>query len=214
MINRMVSRLGLVIFTAIILLILALSGLSSGSLEAAYSKLQFANHRLQSILSRESLHPEGLHNSRLASLHSTPLRSHPAPIPKEQARPTSQGGSSCPQGSSVITVCVTCACKDVQEAVDAVAEGGTVKVAQGVYTDTDGNGYVLIITKTLTLQGGYTSTGPLSWAVSLPEVYPTILDGNGQAKVISIASGISPIIEGFHIRNGSAGNGAGIYIGG
>ncbi len=121
-------------------------------------------------------------------------------------------GSAAPD---VITVCLESACApytSVQAAVSAIAPGGTVKVAQGVYNDVDGDGTVVEITKTLTLQGGYTSTN--GWAFPDPQAYPTHLDGEGTARVVSIAADIAPVVEGFHIFDGRAGQGAGVYVSG
>ncbi len=126
-----------------------------------------------------------------------------APLPA----PLSQGGG----GHSVITVCSSCPYHTIQAAVSAVDPDGTVKVAQGVYTDADGDGMVVQITKTLTLRGGYTTT---NWTVPNPEAYPTELDGLGAAGVISIAADIAPAVEGFYVYNGEAERGGGIYVSG
>ena len=131
-----------------------------------------------------------------------------APAASPPLAPLSQGGG----GPSVITVCLESVCSPyttVQAAVSAVAPGGIVKVAQGVYTDADSDGVVVEITKTLTLQGGYTIT---NWIIPNPEAYPTELNGLGTARVISIAADIAPTVEGFHVYNGEAESGGGIYV--
>ncbi|MFQ6099686.1 MAG: right-handed parallel beta-helix repeat-containing protein [Anaerolineae bacterium] len=144
--------------------------------------------------------------SRGAALHLAPPEdSTGAPAASPPMAPLANGVSS------VITVCSTCPYTTVQAAVSAVAEYGTVKVAQGVYTDTDGNGEVVAITKTITLRGGYTTT---NWSTSDPIACPTVLDGEGGAQVLYVASGTAPVIEGLHIRNGWATNGGGVYIAG
>jgi len=114
-------------------------------------------------------------------------------------------------GPSVVTVCKPSGCDftSVQAAVDSVAIGGIVKVAQGVYTDTDGQDGVVEITKTLTLRGGYTTA---DWSISNPVLYPTILDGAGSVRVINIAGEADPTVEGFRIFDGSAVDGGGVYI--
>ena len=101
--------------------------------------------------------------------------------------------------------CATIAtrCSTVQRAVDLAADGDTIKVAAGVYTDTDTAtvGYVVALTKTVTLRGGYDSTfaDPPD-----PNANPTILDAQRQGRVIRITGSISPIIDGFIITGGSA----------
>jgi len=131
-----------------------------------------------------------------------------APASSPPPAPLSQGS-----GHSVVTVCVPSGCDytSVQEAVGAVAADGIVKVAQGVYTDDNGDDVVVEITKTLTLQGGYTTT---DWTVPNPEAHRTELNGLGIAQVISITAGVSPTVEGFHVYNGKAERGGGIYVAG
>jgi len=113
------------------------------------------------------------------------------------------------------------ACRTVQRAVDVVAEGGVIKVAAGTYTDSDTAtlGYVVALTKTAALRGGYDATfaDPPD-----PVANPTILDAEGQGRVIYIAGDISPTVEGFQITGGDSirlegspprfGNGGGVYI--
>jgi len=99
----------------------------------------------------------------------------------------------------------------VQAAVDAIAAGGTVKVATGTYTDTNGDGWVVVINKSLTLQGGYTTS---NWRTPDPDGHPTYLDGQNSAQVVRITGNVAPVVAAFHIRNGAATSGAGVYIGG
>ena len=129
----------------------------------------------------------------------------PAPAASPPLAPLSQGAGD------VITVCSGCPITSVQAAVNAAATGDTIKVAQGVYTDANTDGVVVVITKMLTLRGGYTTT---NWTVSDPEIYRTQLNGLGAARVISIAAGIAPTVEGFEICNGDADKGGGVYIAG
>ncbi len=95
------------------------------------------------------------------------------------------------------------ACRTIQQAVDMTAEGGVIKVAAGVYTDSDTPrvGYVVALTKTITLRGGYDAT-----FANLPDpvANPTILDAQGQGRVIYIAGDIGSTIEGLHIIGGNA----------
>jgi parallel beta-helix repeat protein len=131
----------------------------------------------------------------------------------------------------------------IQEAVDAASPGDVIKVATGVYSDVHGRpaplGYpsppasgiitqVVYISKTVTIQGGYTTT---NWTTSYPITQPTTLDAEGRGRVILIAGdpstssgqAISPTIEGLHTTGGNAnklggdpwgewGVGSGVYV--
>jgi hypothetical protein len=103
----------------------------------------------------------------------------------------------------------------VQAAVDAANEGDIVKVA-GYCTDVHTmpappdyvypsiNGLitqVVFISKTVTVQGGYTTT---NWAVPDPIAYPTTLDAQGQGRVLCMIGNISPTVTGLHITGGRA----------
>jgi hypothetical protein len=116
----------------------------------------------------------------------------------------------------VITVCLSgCDYTTIQDAVDAATEGETIKVATGVYTDVQGrtapggcnyNGptvitQVVYISKTVTIQGGYTTT---NWTTPYPITQPTTLDAQGQGRGLLVAGYISPTIEGLHITGGDA----------
>jgi uncharacterized repeat protein (TIGR01451 family) len=113
--------------------------------------------------------------------------------------------------SAVITVCSSgCDYTTVQAAVDAASDGDTIKVAQGTYIDNDADNYVVEISKSLTIQGGYSVS---DWAIPNPDGNPTILDGGNSDQVVRIAAG-NPTIEGFRIWRGNAVQGAGVYIAG
>ncbi|MBC7334855.1 MAG: right-handed parallel beta-helix repeat-containing protein, partial [Clostridia bacterium] len=91
-------------------------------------------------------------------------------------------------------------------------------MAGGTYTGA--GGAVITVTKSITLYGGWdgADSGPV---VRDPETYPTVLDGEGQRRVIDLDGGLGPItptIEGFVIANGNAasapfnsGRGGGIH---
>ncbi|MBN1887910.1 MAG: PKD domain-containing protein, partial [Thermoflexales bacterium] len=116
-------------------------------------------------------------------------------------------------GAAVVTVCGSgCDYASVQAAVSAVPAGGTVKVAAGVYTDTDGDGRVVRITKTLSLLGGYT---PADWDTPDPQANLTALDAEGAGQVVYINDNVAATVAGFHIRNGrvAGANGSGLYVG-
>jgi len=99
----------------------------------------------------------------------------------------------------------------IQAAVDAANSGDVIKVATGIYTSVNTQ-----INKTLTIQGGYTTT---NWTVPYPITQPTTLDAQGQGRVLFISGGgpwITPTIEGLRITGGSRPGmleyGGGVYI--
>jgi hypothetical protein len=117
--------------------------------------------------------------------------------------------------SDTITVCdAGCNYDTIQAAVDGAQEGDTIKVAAGVYSDVSGRpvppGYMLspadgvitqvvYISKTVTIQGGYTTT---NWNTPDPDAYPTTLDAEGRGRVLFITGDISPTISGLRITGG------------
>jgi len=105
---------------------------------------------------------------------------------------------------------------DIQTAVDAARGLETIKVARGVYTTVYARpapaGYfglggdlnqVLYITKTVFIQGGYTTT---NWTTPDPVAQPTILDAQGLGRVVFIAGDITPTLTGLRLTNGNATN--------
>jgi hypothetical protein len=121
-----------------------------------------------------------------------------------------------------------CAYTSIQVAVDAAQTGDVIKVAQGSYTDvhhiasldtaTFTATQIVAITKTITIQGGYTTS---DWNTPDPTAHPTILDAQGQGRVLVITGTIAPTIKGLRITGGDAAGlggfqwgdmGGGIYI--
>ncbi|MBN1180349.1 MAG: right-handed parallel beta-helix repeat-containing protein [Anaerolineae bacterium] len=103
-------------------------------------------------------------------------------------------------------------CRTVQRAVDVAAAGDEIRVAEGVFTDTAGS--VAVITKTVTLLGGWDN----GFAVCDPVAHLTVLDAGGNGRVVEIYGPVSPTVEGFTITGGNAnsetrgdGRGGGIY---
>jgi uncharacterized repeat protein (TIGR01451 family) len=102
---------------------------------------------------------------------------------------------------------------NVQAAVDAAVEGDVIKVATGVYTGVQARpapaGYngpavvtqVVYISKTVTVQGGYTTA---NWTMSYPLTQPTTLDAQGHGRGVYIIGDISPTVEGLRVTGGNA----------
>ena len=101
-------------------------------------------------------------------------------------------------------------CATVQHAVDVAHDGDQVLIASGVYTnvsvrprnDITTTGVVtqmVYLSKTVTIQGGYTTT---NWITPDPATNPTVLDAQNQGRVFYITGDISPTIEGLHIQGG------------
>ncbi len=104
-------------------------------------------------------------------------------------------------------------CRTVQRAVDRATPGDEIRVAGGGYTDADTSslGYVVALTKTLILMGGWNSDFTARNIISTP----TTLDAVWAGRVIYIRGPITPTIDGFTIVRGNAtgwGNrGGGLY---
>ena len=105
-----------------------------------------------------------------------------------------------------------CTYSSVQAAVDAASDGDVIKVSAGTYTDVyirprndvTTTGLVaqgVYISKTVTIQGGYTIT---NWTTPDPDANPTTLDAGGQGRVLYITGKISPTVEGLRITGGEA----------
>ena len=98
----------------------------------------------------------------------------------------------------------------IQEAVNAVSDGGTIKVARGTYTES-----VTIDGKRVTIEGGYaggtdyaTTAGDFSDASRDPDpkTNNTVLDGGGAAVVVRCqgAGAKGSVLTGAKISNGGA----------
>jgi len=97
-------------------------------------------------------------------------------------------------------------CGRVQQAIDLASDRDTIYVATGVYTDPAGT--VAVITKSITLLGGWDST----FSTRDPDLYPTVLDARRMGSVIYITSPITttpiaPTIDGFIVTGGDATSG-------
>ncbi|MCB0163799.1 MAG: right-handed parallel beta-helix repeat-containing protein [Anaerolineae bacterium] len=107
----------------------------------------------------------------------------------------------------------------VQTAIDAATDGDVVRVAgvcAGVRPFDDGGTVVnqtILITKPITVQGGYTKTNNLD-GPSDPETNPTVLDalGGGRTVYITTTSNSLIVLEGLHLRGGNDTNGGAMLV--
>lgn len=93
---------------------------------------------------------------------------------------------------------------DVQTAVDAATAGEIIKVAGGHYTGVNpygGLSQLVYISKTVTIQGGYTTT---DWIQPDPAANPAVLDAQGEGRVIYVTGELSLTMEGLRITGGDA----------
>jgi hypothetical protein len=111
----------------------------------------------------------------------------------------------------------------LQSAVDAALSGDEIRVAAGTYAGVStraGFTQTAYLSKSVTLRGGYTTT---NWTSADPALYPTMLDAQGQGRVLVISGPITVTVEGLRITGGDAakagGNnvydydcGGGIYV--
>jgi hypothetical protein len=106
----------------------------------------------------------------------------------------------------------------LQTALDLATGGETVYAAAGTYTGT--GAAVVTVTESITLYGGWdgSPSGPL---VRDPDVHPTRLDGEDERRVVYLAWGTRPRLEGLTILRGNAthapsnaGSGGAIYSAG
>ena len=90
--------------------------------------------------------------------------------------------------------------KAVQAAIDAASSGAEIRIAAGTYQSAAKN--VAVITKELSLKGGFDSTCD----AHDPEQHQSVLDGQRQGSVISIANASNVVLEFLSVTNGN-GNG-------
>jgi hypothetical protein len=127
-----------------------------------------------------------------------------APNNGELFAATTGTGTGCTQGSPC----------SLPTALIQSMPGDTIYVAQGTYTSSEAA--VVTITQDLYLYGGWNGA-PTGAVARDPDAYPTILNGQGQRRVIYISGDITVTVSGFRIIRGDAslapdpGKGGGIY---
>jgi hypothetical protein len=106
--------------------------------------------------------------------------------------------------------------RSIQDAIDLVADGGTVKVARGTYQEN-----LSFSGRSATVLGGYVGgtypgTGDFSEATrnANPATNQTIIDGGGSARQVRAldAGGKGSTVSGFKLRNSGAICGGGIVL--
>ena len=99
----------------------------------------------------------------------------------------------------------------LQTAVSNASPNDLIKIAgtcAGVQT-ISGETQTVYISKSLTLQGGYTST---NWLTTPdPDTNPTVLDAQNNGRVVYIPSESNVTLDGLIMQRGSAADGGGIY---
>ena len=98
----------------------------------------------------------------------------------------------------------TCDYDSIQSALDAASDWDEIKVAAGSYSGVNNQGgkpQVVYVNKSVTIRGGYTTT---NWTTPDPVANLTILDAEGQGRVLYITGNITPTIEGLYITGGNA----------
>ena len=158
----------------------------------------------------------------LLSVLTTPAQAESPARPR--SAPHLQNGSPLTRYVAITgTDAYTCAtpisaCRTVQYAVDVADAGDVIKIASGVYTGINHHGglaQVVYVSKTLTIQGGYTMT---NWITPDFAANLAIVDAEGQGRGLYIIGDISVTIEGLLMINGNTAGiggwipGGGMYV--
>ncbi len=142
-----------------------------------------------------------------AALETHPYSIISAPLAAQQTQPTDNPKASTRYVATSGADTGDCTnpaspCRTVQYAVDRAGEGDELRVAAGVYTDVNnyaGLSQVVYLTKTLTIQGGYTLT---DWTIPDPIANPAVLDALGLGRVVFITGTVTPTLSGLGITGG------------
>ncbi|MGQ9683162.1 MAG: right-handed parallel beta-helix repeat-containing protein [Anaerolineae bacterium] len=103
-----------------------------------------------------------------------------------------------PAGSG--TTCSQSTPCSLATALDLASNGDTIYLSSGTYTGT--GAAVVVLTKTVTLQGGWNGAGTGALVVD-PDLYITTLDGEGARRVVQMVGDISPTLDGLVIAHGA-----------
>lgn len=93
-------------------------------------------------------------------------------------------------------------CATIPYALSLAQTDDNIQVAEGTYAGT------VVLTKSVQLLGGY---DPLDWTRDITNNV-TLLNGLDAGPTIQVTSGSTATVEGFHITNGQATNGGGVYV--
>ncbi|MGB5050165.1 MAG: right-handed parallel beta-helix repeat-containing protein, partial [Caldilineaceae bacterium] len=109
----------------------------------------------------------------------------------------------------------------IQAAIDSAQEGDLLKLDHGNYstpTVRDGHTTIAVVSKTITIQGGYCSTtvalsGPMEcdWERPYPDLYPSIL-GPSTGRGLTIIGDVKPEVLDVQITGNTAVQGGGMYV--
>ncbi len=88
----------------------------------------------------------------------------------------------------------------LKTALSLALDGVSIYVAGGTYTGAGTE--VISVTKSIMLYGGWNGAG--GPVVRDPDVYKSILDGQGLRRVVYVSGDITPTLDGFTIANGNA----------
>ncbi len=115
-----------------------------------------------------------------------------------QAKPAATNLFVKPTGVGSCSQASPCA---LQTALNQASNGDTIYVAEGVYTGT--GAAVITLTQSITLYGGW--NGAVSFQIIRnPALYPSVLNGERNRRVVYIDEDITPTLDGFIIANGNA----------
>jgi hypothetical protein len=118
------------------------------------------------------------------------------------------GAASVYADPDIIYVSLDCSaapsrCTTLQNAVGAASSGDEIHIAGGTYTGEANDKEVLRIIhldKILTLRGGYSN----DFTVRDSNLYPTILDGEGERRGLYVGPGVTVTLDGLQVINGNA----------
>ena len=136
------------------------------------------------------------------------------------------GGSFCDSGAYELQVLpVNCVVKSgstrltgtnariVQQMVDEVAAGSTVKVAGNCTGVAGSDPWTLVINKSVTLEGGYSTADTETWSNPDPVENPTVLDAKSLGGVVHISTSNTDVtLRYLTITGGQRSNYAGVLV--